>query len=961
RLPFSWMGVTLHAFGADSLRVRLRQVGSDALALTIADPSGQPVATVESLAMRRVSADQLHDAGPRTADSMFRVDWTPIEPQPVPDNGQWAVVGPDDAKLGVRLGATGPLRAYQDLAELFAAVDAGATVPDVVFAPCSQPESTDLPAAVRAATGHTLSIVQRWLADDRFGESRLVFVTSGELTDGALWGLVRSAQTENPDRFLLVDVDGCESSQLAVPTVLASGETQLLIRDGQPRAARLVRADSGAVLVAPRGPWRLDVTEKGTLANLALVPTTNEPLAEGQVRIAVRAAGVNFRDVLNALGMYPGEAGPLGLEGAGVVTEVGSGVDGLVPGDRVLGMFAGAFGPVAVADHRMVARIPDGWSFTEAAAAPIVFLTAYYALVDLARVQPGEAVLVHAAAGGVGMAAVQLAKHLGADVYGTASPGKWDAVGLPDDRIASSRTLDFEAAFRAATGGRGVDVVLDSLAKDFVDASLRLLSRGGRFLEMGKTDIRDPEQVAADHPGVDYRAFDLINAGPDRIRELLTEVLALFAQGVLRPLPVTAWDVHRAPEAFKHLQQAKHVGKVVLTLPTPIDPDGTVLITGGTGGLGGLVARHLVATHGVRHVLLASRRGQDADGAAELVAELGDAVTIAACDVADRNALASLLADIPAEHPLTAVLHTAGVLDDGVVGSLDADRLDRVLRPKVDAAVHLHELTKDADLAAFVLFSGAAGLFGGAGQGNYAAANAFLDGFAAHRRAGGRPAVALAWGPWAASVGMTSQLTDADLTRMARAGMLPLTPELGLALLDAGLTSGEPALVPMRVDTTALRRHTTVPPLFRALVTTSPARRTASTTTAPVTLRSRLSALSTTDREQLLVDEVCAQVAVVLGHSSGADIDQDRAFTDLGFDSLTAVELRNRLNAVTEIRLPATVVFDYPTVTELAGYLRNLLVPEETTTGEEAVDTEVADATADELFDLIDKEFGSGG
>jgi acyl carrier protein len=283
-----------------------------------------------------------------------------------------------------------------------------------------------------------------------------------------------------------------------------------------------------------------------------------------------------------------------------------------------------------------------------------------------------------------------------------------------------------------------------------------------------------------------------------------------------------------------------------------------------------------------------------------------------------------------------------------------------VLRPKVDAAVHLHELTKNADLKAFVLFSGAAGLFGGAGQGNYAAANAFLDGFAAYRRANGLPAVALAWGPWAASVGMTSGLTDADLTRMARAGMLPLTPALGLALLDAALTSAEPALVPMRVDTAALRRHTTVPPLFRALVTASPARRTASTTAAPVTLRTRLDGLSIEDRDQLLVDEVCGQVAVVLGHYSVADIERDRAFTELGFDSLTAVELRNRLNAVTEIRLPATVVFDYPTVTDLAGYLRDLLAPAETTPVE-TVDTEVADATADELFDLIDKEFGSGG
>ncbi|MET8054953.1 type I polyketide synthase, partial [Streptosporangium sp. NPDC005286] len=361
------------------------------------------------------------------------------------------------------------------------------------------------------------------------------------------------------------------------------------------------------------------------------------------------------------------------------------------------------------------------------------------------------------------------------------------------------------------------------------------------------------------------------------------------------------------------------------------DPEGTVLVTGGTGGLGGHLARHLVAERGVRHLLLTSRRGLEAPGAVELQAELiahGVEVEIAACDVADRDQVAALLAGIDTDHPLTAVVHTAGVLADGTIPSLTPERLDTVLRPKVDAAWHLHELTQGLDLAAFVVYSSASGVMGSAGQGNYAAANTFLDALAQMRRAEGLPALSLAWGAWSQDSGLTGTLSDADMRRIARMGTPPLSVEQGLALFEAAVALEHAVLIPLRLELAVLRSHGEVPALLRGLVRGG-RRSAASGSVVAATLLGRLAPLGAAERAEVLVDLVRTEVALVLGHVSPETVEVRREFRELGFDSLTAVELRNRLNAATGLRLPATLVFDYPTPTLLAEFLLAELLGED--------------------------------
>ncbi|GLF98832.1 SDR family NAD(P)-dependent oxidoreductase [Streptomyces yaizuensis] len=954
-LPFSWHDVRVHATGATRLRARLVRGPDGAVGVSVSDASGAPVAEARSLVLRPVGGNALRPPG-TGGTALHRVSWPRRPLGPVEDGDRdgdrdgerWAWAGPGTVPGAAAAGLAPGTPCHRDLTALRQATPAGAPYPRTAVLLCPLRDDEDLTAAsVRALVRETVGQLQGWLADERHTDTHLVVVTHGAVTavageqlrslgQAALWGLLRTAQSEHPGRFTLADLDGLETSFRALPAALATGEPQFTLRDGAMRTPRLAPAATTAALTPPAAgaPWQLDLGSTNTFDGMRLLPApgADRPLGAGEVRISVRAAGVNFRFVLMALGMVP-DRDALFAEVAGVVTGTGPGVTGPVPGDRVMGLVPGCtvFATEAVTDQRLLLPVPQGWSFAQAATVPVAYLTAYDALVRLAGVGKGTRVLIHAAAGGVGMAAVRLARHLGAEVYATASPAKWDtlrAMGIADTRLASSRTPGFERDFLRRTEGAGVDVVLNCLAGEFIDASLRLMPRGGHFVELGKTDLRDPATVADDHPGVAYRVIDLSSADTGHWHTLFTELSELIRQGVAVPLPVVAWDARRAPEAFRHMSGARHIGKNVLIAPRSPDPDGTVLITGGTGTLGGLLARHLVAEHGARHLLLVSRRGPDAPGAARLrdeLSSLGAHVTIAACDTTDRDALRRLLGAVPSRHPLTSVVHTAGVLDDATLTALTPEQVDRVLRPKADAALHLHDLTREQDLSSFVLYSSMAGQLGTGGQANYAAANTFLDALACHRRAQGLPGTALAWGHWEQDSGMTAHLDHVDRARIRSQGLRPLTDRDGLALYDAAACSGEPVLAAAALGVADAVRDST-PPLLRDLVRprNRPARPAPD---AAPSAAVHLAGLSADERRNALLDLVLDRAATALGHTGGEAVDADRPFRDAGFDSLASVQLRNSLNTATGVRLATTAVFDHPTPRRLAEHLTTRLSP----------------------------------
>ncbi len=945
RLPFVFTGVSLHATGATALQIRLARTGTETFRLDAVDPAGAPVITIEAVTLRALpdTLDLTSPPGAGTRDSLFQLDWVPLPENMYPASADaaaaaaaWAVCTehPDHLPAALHTSAR-----HSDLATL-------SPCPPLVIWPLPDPAGDgdgEGVARVHTLTAHALTQLQRWLARPDTLDTHLVVVTrhgvstssydrAPELAQAAVWALIHTTQNEHPGRISALDID--TTSDHTLLNVLAAAadpgrrgalEPQLALRQGVVHIPRLT--GTRALTPPPTPHWELASTGTGDLATLALAPSDSgaAALGPGQIRVRIRAAGLNFRDVVVALGVIADEG--LGAEAAGIVIDTAPDVTSLRPGDAVMGLFPhNAFATTAIAEESMVVPIPTGWSFAAAASVPVAFLTAYIALVEIGGLSAGQRVLIHAGAGGVGQAAIQIAAHLGAQVYATAHPHKHPVLrglGVAEQRIASSRSLDFAAAFHQASGGAGMDVVLNSLSGDFIDTSLQLLAPGGRFLEIGKTDIRSAAEITATHPGVAYHVYDLGGEPPEQLQRVWTVLLEWFTTGALQPLPTTSYGLTQAIQAFRDMSQARHTGKIVLTPPRVFDPDATVLITGGTGMLGGVFAEHLITRYGVRHLLLVSRRGPTAPGATDLahrLTALGAQVTLTAADTADPTQLGAVLQSIPTAHRLTAVVHTAGVLDDAVVTELTGQQLHTVLTAKADTAWHLHHLTADTDLAAFVLFSSAAAILGNPGQANYAAANAVLDALAQHRHRHHLPATSLAWGYWHTPSAMTAHLQAADQARLTATGMTPISTDHGRALFDTALTHHQPCLIPAPLNTATLTRQArqaTLPVILSALTTTRPRAATA----GPDTLTAQLATQTIEQRLATLTALVTHTTAAVLAHPDPGALDPDRPFKDLGIDSLSALELRNTLSTQTGLTLPATLVFDHPTPTAIATHL----------------------------------------
>jgi len=806
-----------------------------------------------------------------------------------------------------------------------------------------------------------------------------------------LWGLGCVVALEHPElRPTLVDLDPSANADV-VATLVAElgatdGEQQVALRGAERFAARL---QSGARRDEAQSdgqtPLRLDIHERGVLDNLAWVPAPAAPVDAGRVRIHVRAVGLNFRDVLNALGMYPGDPGQLGNECVGEVVTVGAGVQDLALGDRVMAVADGAFATTVVTDARLAVRVPAGLETEAAATVPIAFLTARYALREIAALAPGQRVLIHAAAGGVGLAAVQIARRAGAEIFATAgSPDKRALLAsLGVAHVLDSRSLDFADEVLARTRGEGVDVVLNSLAGEFIPRSLAVLRRGGCFVEIGRRGIWAAADVAAVRPDVRYHVLylgDSFTREPARIQSMLTGIAAELEAGSLTPLPHRVYPAARAVDAFRFMAQARHVGKIVVTPPAgtrstlPVRGDATYLVTGGLGALGLHTAEWLCA-QGARSLVLMGRSdpSPEARAAVARLEAKGALVRIASGDVARAADVDRVLADARGTLPaVRGIVHAAGVVEDAVLARQTRAGLAAVMAPKVAGAWNLHRAAEDLDLDFVVFYSSIAAVLGSPGQANYAAGNAFLDGLAAYRRGQGRPGLAVQWGPWSGA-GMAARLGERDRERWTAKGVGALAPAEGLATLGQLLTSGSAApahAAIVRVDWTryVAALPSGAPPLLADLLRPAQAPAIpAGVAPGRPRLLQLLDEAPPARKRHVVLSHVREQVAKVLQLPPSQTVDADRGLKDMGLDSLMAVELRNRLQASLGRSLPTTLAFDQPTASAITDYLlRDALGVEDARAERAAADDhaladEVRALTDDEAASLLLDELARGG
>jgi NADPH:quinone reductase-like Zn-dependent oxidoreductase/acyl carrier protein/SAM-dependent methyltransferase len=692
-------------------------------------------------------------------------------------------------------------------------------------------------------------------------------------------------------------------------------------------------------------PLRLESRERGRLDTLRFAPFELPPCGPGQVLIEIKAAGMNFRDLLKALALYPGDAPDariFGDEVAGIIKAVGSGVTNLAPGDRVFGLAVFGIATHAIARAGDVRRIPAALTFEAAVTLPVVFMTAWHALRNVARLRERERVLVHAGAGGVGMAAIQIALHLGAEVIATAgSPSKRALLKtLGVEHVIDSRRGDFAEAVLKFTDGKGVEVVLNALAGEAIPMGLSCLAEFGRFIEIGKRDIyqnaRIPLRPLRNNASFHVVAMDAIFHGNEELTsQMLEEISELVGKGALRPLPYRVFPACRIDSAFRLMSGGKHIGKVVVGFPTPfvprrgelpgpgfeVKPDGCYLITGAFGGYGKMLARWLI-DRGARHLVLASRSGVSNPEAGKFVADLQERdveVRVVPADIGTPDDVRRLFAEIKSGgQPLRGLFHLAMVIDDAPLASLTPERMRTVLGPKAHGAWLLHEATREMELDCFVMFSSVSSIFGNPAQGNYSAANAFLDSLAHHRQALGLTALTVNWGVLGGEGYVARNERVADF--LARQGTMELSPGEATALLESFLRAGSAQAISIRVDWGKWRqffRSMQENPFLERIFAALESQESVGATSD---WRNRIEAAGPAEKQAVICQAVREAVGSVLRVKPDS-LREDQPLTDLGLDSLMGVEIETSLEAAVGVALPPTSLMRARTIGQIASLI----------------------------------------
>ncbi|GFE68912.1 type I polyketide synthase [Chroococcus sp. FPU101] len=807
--------------------------------------------------------------------------------------------------------------------------------------------SLDPADSLELSTQSTLYLVQA-LVKQNYPRTRFYLITRGtqavtnhlpninDLTASPLWGMGKTIALEHPElNCVRIDLDAKNNDIQALSSEINSfsQEDQIAYRDGIRYVARLVRCSLNEKSTQP---LQLAISERGTIDHLTWQPKERHSPQFDEVEIQVSATGLNFRDLLNVLGLS--SVGELGLECVGEIVAIGEGVRHLKIGDPVIAVATGSFSQYVTANANIVTKKPENLNDFEAATIPGAFLTAYYTLHHLAKLKAGERVLIHAAAGGVGLAAVQIAQYIGAEVFATASEGKWDYLKTQGvNHIMNSRTLDFTDEVMKLTQGKGVDVVLNCLSGEFIPNSLSILSSGGRFLEIGKQGIWQSEQVAQIRADVFYTSCDLLSLAqqkPHLIQKMLKQLLILFENEQLQPLPYQVFSWEQARNAFRKMQRSEHIGKILITPPkgTVIRSNSTYLITGGTGDLGLKVAQWLI-TKGASHLILVGRH-QPATHVQETITQLtslGTTIQVIQADVSNSHDVAEFQ-NIKTFPPLRGIIHAAGVLDDGIIENQTWSRFEQVYLPKIQGAWNLHQFSQNHSLDFFIMFSSAASLLGSTGQANYTAANSFLDSLAFARRGLGLPAISINWGMWD-GMGLSAKNTHIS---QGISGIQAIAPSDYLTVLEQVLGSDLTQIGVMSINWSNIQNSTFLseikPTAHNAITSTS---------------------VQSVEKNDLM-KHVLLQIATVLGLKSINTIDPNQGLISLGLDSLTSVELRNRLAMTLNCTLPSTIAFDYPTATDLVNYLMKTLDPKQPLEKSEITNLQhLSDSEAEDLLNEV--------